>query len=379
MNTDHSHNHTVRVLVTDELADSAARRYESPPQPERQARELVGILVGAACGQAGPWRQAIPGGTNDRTPSRPMTACDDLDRYQRILADPPGAAGRLLEIRAATTGGGIRQTFIAATRTGLAADTITRLAAHTDVYVGVLLRRRRGGGRAACERSQLAFVEIDQPDAAERLARHPCPPTIVIASGGTPGHAHAYWQLDRPLNHDQLEATNRSLALGLDGDQAATDAARILRPPGTRNWKHTPPTAVELLELRAEHRYTPAELTDAQPESAVTPRPTRAPPRTANSERDRLLATPAATYVRVLSGREPNRAGKIHCPFHDDHTPSLQLYQHDWYCYGAWRTGGSIYDFAARLWQLDTRGSDFHELRTRPRQLFPAGASDGMF
>jgi hypothetical protein len=50
---------------------------------------------------------------------------------------------------------------------------------------------------------------------------------------------------------------------------------------------------------------------------------------------------------------------------HDDHTPSLQLYQHDWYCFGACRTGGSIYDFAALLYGLGTRGRDFLKLRQR--------------
>ena len=103
---------------------------------------------------------------------------EDLDRYLRILAgDDP--AGRLIEIRS-TIPDGMRQTFTPATRPELAATTITRLAARTDVYVGVLLRRRRGGGRDACERSHLAFIEIDQPDAAERLAQHRCPPTMII-------------------------------------------------------------------------------------------------------------------------------------------------------------------------------------------------------
>jgi DNA primase len=69
--------------------------------------------------------------------------------------------------------------------------------------------------------------------------------------------------------------------------------------------------------------------------------------------------------VLALTGRQPNRAGKIHCPFHDDRTPSLQIYRHDWYCYGACRTGGSIYDFAALLYGLRARGREFIELRQR--------------
>ena len=105
----------------------------------------------------------------------------DLDRYLRILAGT-NPTGRLIEIRAATPHGGMRQTFTPAARPDLAARTITRLAASTDVYVGVLLRRHRAGGRHACERSHLAFIEIDRPDALERLAQYRCPPSVVIAS-----------------------------------------------------------------------------------------------------------------------------------------------------------------------------------------------------
>ncbi len=291
-------------------------------------------------------------------------AAEDLERYLRILAgDDP--AGRLIEIRS-TIPDGMRQTFTAATRPELAAKTITRLAARTDVYVGVLLRRRRGGGRDACERSHLAFVEIDRPDGAQRLARHRCPPTMVISSGGSPGHAHAYWQLHESISLEDLETANRRLAVRLGGDLACVDAARILRPPTSWNRKHTPPTRVELLEFQPNRCYTLADLTASLGAPSLEPRSAKPPVRTAESELDRqLLAIPAATYVPALTGRHPNRASKIPCPFHEDRTPSLQLYEHDWYCYGACRTGGSIYDLGALLYGLGTRGRDFLKLRQR--------------
>jgi hypothetical protein len=288
----------------------------------------------------------------------------DLERYLQIIvgANP---AGRLIEIRSATRQGGMRQTFTPATRPGLAARTITSLATRTDVYVGVLLRHRRAGGRHACDQSHLAFIEIDRPDGLQQLQQYRCPPSIVIASGGSPGHAHAYWQLRQPVGLDELEQANRRLANRLGGDLAATDAARVLRPPNTVNRKHSPPRPVQLIVLQPGRRYQLAELTAGLTDPSPHPRPAPQCTRAATSQLDQqLLAIPAATYVPALTGIKPNRAGKICCPFHDDKTPSLQLYDHGWYCF-ACRVGGSIYDFGALLWGLDTRGSQFLELRQR--------------
>jgi RepB DNA-primase from phage plasmid/CHC2 zinc finger len=293
-----------------------------------------------------------------------MTAhATDLDRYLRILAGA-NPAGRLIEIRSATPDGGMRQTFTPATRPDVAARTISRLAASTDVYIGVLLRHRRAGGRHACERSHLAFVEIDRPDALEQLRRYHCPPTAVVLSG-SPGHAHAYWQLQQPVDLDELEQANRRLAIRLGGDLASVDAARILRPPTSMNWKRTPPTPVELLVLEPGRYYQLAGLTAGLADPSPHPRSTTSARRGASSRLDQLLlAIPAATYVAALTGRQPNRAGKLCCPFHDDARPSLQLYDHGWYCF-ACRVGGSIYDFGARLYGLDARGQQFLQLRER--------------
>jgi hypothetical protein len=51
--------------------------------------------------------------------------------------------------------------------------------------------------------------------------------------------------------------------------------------------------------------------------------------------------------------------------FHHDTDPSLQLYADgSWYCF-ACRIGGSIFDFAARTWQMNTKGPGFLRLRAR--------------
>ena len=194
--------------------------------------------------------------------AQPKAATDAqaLDRYLRMLAGPaPGA--RLLEIRFALRYRDMGRLFIAAHSAPGASRLIRRLAARTDVYVGVCLRTRRAGGRDAIDRSHLAFVEIDTPDALDRLHAFPHPPTMIISSGSA-GHAHAYFTLSAPVTVPELERANRRLAHALGGDLASVDAARILRPPSSWNHKHSPPTPVELIELDQARRYDLDQLVD---------------------------------------------------------------------------------------------------------------------
>jgi hypothetical protein len=301
------------------------------------------------------------------TASHHMSAATgDLDRYLRVLAgDRPGA--RLLEIRFALRGGQMGRVFLAAHSATGAARFILRLARRTDVYLGAALRGRRGGGRDAIELAHLAFIEIDSPDADHRLSAFAHPATMVIASG-TPGHLHAYWTLRDTVDVGELERANRRLAHRVGGDLASVDAARILRPPGSCNYKHDPPAPVRLLELDRGRSYTLEQLVGDLPDPPVPPSRGygAGEPRRVEHPLDRaLLAIPAAHYARVLVGRDPNRAGKIVCPFHDDHDPSLQLYDNgSFYCFGC-RQGGSIYDFAGELWGLDTKGREFIKVRAR--------------
>jgi hypothetical protein len=91
-----------------------------------------------------------------------------------------------------------------------------------------------------------------------------------------------------------------------------------------------------------------------------------------------LLAVPAADYGRVLANLEPNRAGKVLCPFHQETDPSLQLYADGtFYCFGSrCRKGGTIFDFAAALWltgqsaHVPLRGRRFIEVRDRLADIF---------
>ena len=147
-------------------------------------------------------------------------ATEGLRGYLQVLA---GArpAGKLIEIRYATADG-MGQLFVPARRVDGAAAAIRSLAEHHDVYVGVLLRTRRAGGRDAVAGSHLAWVDIDQPDAVQRIGEFDRMPSMSVATGSR-GHCHCFWQLEREIPPEQLVAANRRLAHRLGGSLGSVD------------------------------------------------------------------------------------------------------------------------------------------------------------
>jgi hypothetical protein len=308
---------------------------------------------------------------------------DELRAYLEMLAGE-AQAGQFFNLRWLTPVGRMRQQFRSARQIGATAERIERLAETTEVFIGVALRDRRRGGKAAISGSRLLYLDCDGERARDELAAFAYSPTMEVASG-TPDHLHPYWCLDRRVSAVQVESANRRLAVALGADPACVDVARILRPPGTFNYKSEQPRAVRLLAYRPDARYSLAELLaglpgDPSPLARAGRGSRRRAPRTALELQ--LLAIPAAEYVRVLTGREPNLAGKVLCPFHEETNPSFQLYADGtFYCYGrhskdrACRKGGTIFDFAAALWGLGTRGRDFNELCERLAAIFHVRAA----
>jgi len=300
-----------------------------------------------------------------------MNTHHETHLHLRLLAGEQ-PAGRYLELRYAPSGRDwMRRTTIPASQLERAARAITRLAPSGDVYVGAALRHSpEHGGASAIKASHLLWIETDDLDASARLRCFEHPPSLLVAS--SPGHLHAYWQLTTPITRERLEAANRKLAHHLGGDPACVDLARVLRPCGSLNHKHTPPARVRLLTHRPDARYNLHTLTGGLADPAPRHRHAHPGPwRPVNGLDARLRAIPAAEYARVLAGAQPNRAGKITCPFHhNDHTPSLQLYpDHSWYCFGC-RQGGSIYEFTAALWGVRHHPGWRRQLRQSLAEVF---------
>lgn len=275
---------------------------------------------------------------------------------------------------------GMRRAFFATDRLDAVATMIAQRAAHTDVYIGIIPRRRRGGGRDdLVDRASVVWVDCDTPLAVTRLGEFSPRPTITIQSG-TDQHLHGYWLLSQAEALATIEHANRRLAHAIGADMACTDGARIMRPASSLNWKHTPPTSVRQLDFRPRLSYVLADVVGGLAEPPGIAARARAMPRThADDRSDPLLTVEPPAYVERLTGARVPRSGKIACPFHNDRTPSLHVYPEPgrgWYCFGCGR-GGSVYDFGAQLWDLPARGDDFLVLRTRLVDLLIAPSRAG--
>lgn len=282
----------------------------------------------------------------------------------------------LLEVRYRTEDMRLARFFVSI-HAPSAARIVTQIGQRTDVYVGCAPRVRHGGGREDIAPSALLWADCDGEHVVKALHDFPFPASVVLRSG-TATNAHAFWALTAALSLHELEDANRRLALALGADPRCVDGARILRVPGTFNFKSQPPRAVRLLRY-SPARHRPADILAALP--APLPAPASdgaAPEQSARRASDPLLRILPADYVRVLIGREPGRDHKIACPFHEDQTPSFHVYataQRGWTCFGCPTSngrplGGDIYELGSLLWGIPTSGRDFLRLRDRLERVF---------
>ena len=114
-----------------------------------------------------------------------------------------------------------------------------------NLFVGVAERTHMNGrGLKDCGALRVVFIDldfkaVDEATARAALAQCPFPPTMVVFTGGG---LHAYWVLDTPFDLTKESALARqvllALAKKLGADTAAATPERILRVPGTINFKY---------------------------------------------------------------------------------------------------------------------------------------------
>jgi hypothetical protein len=182
--------------------------------------------------------------------ARTASRLDEISSHVALLTGTP-SQGELLELRFRRAREGMARRFYPASRPAGLIEAVERLGRRTDVFVGCALRGRRAGSRDAVAHSWVLWAECDTPTARETLEAFTPPPTLVIASGSPHGR-HAYWALTAPVTAQTLENANLRVAHALGADLACVDAARILRPPNTLNFKRDRPTAVTMLTHRSD-------------------------------------------------------------------------------------------------------------------------------
>jgi hypothetical protein len=129
-------------------------------------------------------------------------------------------------------------------------------------------------------------------------------PSVLVASGG--GY-HCYWLLDEPFVLDTPEKRARAVDVQarwqafVRGDKAAKDIARVLRVPGTLNYKYEPARPVTFVEQDYSRTYTLDALAATLP--APAPRTGRtAKPAAPACQADGLppgVAQPSVDFVDV--------------------------------------------------------------------------------
>jgi len=181
-----------------------------------------------------------------------------------------------IEIRAFRKGGPA-QAFFFSSGKDAAQKALELCSKGADVYFGVNLRYGNAGKKENIKFLNSFHAELDYgseghkkpskyqsyEECLEAIRQFEKEPTFIVHSGGG---FHCYWVLSTPLPVQEygveiLESINKSLTLALGGDPGTQDISRILRVPGTFNYKNPDhPRPVSLIKA-SEQKYDILDFT----------------------------------------------------------------------------------------------------------------------
>jgi len=130
-----------------------------------------------------------------------------------------------------------------------------------NAFFGVALRNGNNGTREAITEIPALWVDLDGAP-LQKVTESPWQPSAVIQT--SPGKFHVYWKLRESASREEIgkvENLLKRLAAYFGGDPAATDASRILRIPGTFNYKTTPPFPVSVHSF-SDREFDPGDFED---------------------------------------------------------------------------------------------------------------------
>jgi hypothetical protein len=228
----------------------------------------------------------------DRYPSIHQAHCF-LEALHAPLHD-----GEKIELRwnSPDTRGSMSRNFYSSTEA--AAREAVSLGFIYDVYVGVAPRWGSDGTRVGVRRLGALWADLDAKgehtvgSRLRQLEDLTCHPSILVLTGGG---CHAYWLLSRPADGleqlEQAEGVMRWLGQRLGGDPV-WDRARILRVPGTCNYKYELPRPVELERFEPRLRYDLDQLEEMSEAFHEAGAPEGVPTAERSSVRRDALAAP---------------------------------------------------------------------------------------
>jgi hypothetical protein len=97
----------------------------------------------------------------------------------------------------------------------------------------------------------------------DRIAGLDPRPSVIVDSGG--GY-HCYWllaetfEIETEQERQWIDSLQKGWVTYAGGDEGAKDLARMLRLPGTRNWKYAPPRPVRWIKHDLDQMYALSEL-----------------------------------------------------------------------------------------------------------------------
>lgn len=211
---------------------------------------------------------------------------------------------------------------------------IPDLPPHGDVYFGVNPAKARRGGAQRARLEDVAalncfFAEFDAKQWAggkEAIMLHidklPLQPSVIVDSGGG---FHCYWLLDDPRpvvdrkEHAHLKDIQYRWVELVQGDLDSKDLARVLRVPGTYNYKYDPPREVLFIRSAFEQVYYLEDFVALLP----TPSPANVPSNSAGGEKpggQQLQGNPYRWLEEALGrGEGRNATGFwLACQLRDD-------------------------------------------------------------
>ena len=118
-------------------------------------------------------------------------------------------------------------------------------------------------GRTASDitRARALFADADGPDQVRRcrefIASTGCAPSAIVHTSRD--RAHFYWWL-ADLERDNFKPLQNALARALQSDTAVSDISRVMRLPGTYNFKNPASPHLVRLESVSGKRWTTSEF-----------------------------------------------------------------------------------------------------------------------